>query len=34
MLLNWITPSQVERRLWGPVTTLMFLFAGVVMLSP
>ena len=22
-LANWITPSHPERRLWGPVTTLM-----------
>jgi hypothetical protein len=31
MLLNWITPSRVERRLWGPITTLMFLLAALVM---
>mgnify|MGYP003571113002 CR=1 FL=1 len=23
MLANWATPSRAERRLWGPVTTLM-----------
>ena len=22
-LANWITPSQPERRLWGPITTVM-----------
>ncbi|QDV10673.1 hypothetical protein CA51_05230 [Rosistilla oblonga] len=22
-LLNWITPSRPERRLWGPVTSIM-----------
>ena len=31
MLLNWITPSSAERRLWGPVMTVMFLLALVVM---
>ncbi|TNY47016.1 hypothetical protein FGC33_03550 [Streptococcus pyogenes] len=24
MVLNWITPSAAERRLWGPIMTLMF----------
>ncbi|MDH5301972.1 MAG: hypothetical protein OEW58_11480 [Gammaproteobacteria bacterium] len=24
-LLNWITPSRAERRLWGPVTSAMLL---------
>ena len=23
MLLNWITPSAPERRLWGPITSIM-----------
>jgi hypothetical protein len=32
-LLNWITPSRPERRLWGPVTTAMFAMALVVLLS-
>ena len=30
-LMNWITPSKVERQLWGPVTALMLILAGVVM---
>ena len=29
MVLNWITPSAVERRLWGPVMTGMFCLALV-----
>jgi len=33
MLLNWITPSRAERRLWGPVTTVMFTMALIVMVS-
>ena len=24
MILNWITPSAPERRLWAPITTLIF----------
>jgi hypothetical protein len=32
MLLNWISPSEAERQLWGPVTTLMFLLALGVMI--
>lgn len=32
-LLNWITPSRVERLLWGPVTTAMLVLAGLVALS-
>ena len=30
---NWITPSAPERRLWGPITTVMLLCAGYVALS-
>ncbi|MCB1684155.1 MAG: hypothetical protein R3E82_18640 [Pseudomonadales bacterium] len=33
MLLNWITPSGAERRLWGPVTTVMFALALGVMVA-
>lgn len=29
-LLNWITPSVPERRLWAPITTGMAICAGVV----
>ena len=29
--LNWITPSQKERLLWGPITSLMLLLATYVM---
>ncbi len=32
MGLNWATPSAVERNLWGPITSLMFLLALTVML--
>lgn len=27
MILNWITPSRIERQIWGPVTTIMAAFA-------
>lgn len=27
MVLNWITPSPVERKLWGPITTLILVLA-------
>jgi hypothetical protein len=27
MVLNWITPSAAERRLWGPIMTAMFFLA-------
>ena len=30
MVLNWITPSGAERRLWGPITTLIFALAVAV----
>ena len=32
-LLNWITPSESERRLWGPIATLMLALAVGVVLS-
>ena len=28
--LNWITPSQKEKLLWGPITSIMFLLAAYV----
>lgn len=31
LVLNLITPSAAERRLWGPVTAVMFLSALAVM---
>lgn len=27
MVLNWITPSAAERKLWGPIMTFMFVIA-------
>ena len=33
MILNWITPSKPERKLWGPVTTLMFVLAALVVIG-
>jgi hypothetical protein len=30
--LNWITPSRKERRLWGPVATVMLALAAYVMI--
>lgn len=32
MVLNWITPSAAERRLWGPVTTVMLVLAVTIVL--
>ena len=32
LILNLITPSRAERRIWGPVTAVMFLSALGVML--
>ncbi|MDD9923955.1 MAG: hypothetical protein OXQ92_17000 [Boseongicola sp.] len=29
-VLNWITPSAVERKLWGPITTVMLIVAIAV----
>lgn len=31
-LLNWITPSQLERLIWGPTTAVMLILAGLVLL--
>ena len=33
MVLNWITPSQSERSLWGPITTLMFVLVVTSLVS-
>ena len=33
MILNWVTPSQLERQLWAPITTLMFSLAAYVVLG-
>lgn len=32
-LLNWITPSRPERRLWGPITTAMLVVAASVVFT-
>ena len=32
-ILNWITPSKPERFLWAPITTIMLLLLGSVVLS-
>ena len=32
-LLNWITPSRPERRLWGPVTLVMLGLAVLLVLA-
>ena len=32
-LLNWITPSNPERRLWAPITTFMLVIAALVVLT-
>ena len=31
--LNWITPSQKERRLWGPITSVMLFSAAYVVFT-
>lgn len=30
MVLNWITPSSAERKLWGPITTVTLVLAIAV----
>jgi len=30
--LNWITPSRAERRLWGPITSVMLALAALSVL--
>ena len=30
MVLNWITPSAAERKLWAPIMTVMFVLAVAV----
>jgi len=32
-ILNWITPSTAERRLWGPTTTVMLVLAIAAVLT-
>lgn len=32
-VLNWITPSPAERRLWGPVTAAMLALAALVVIG-
>lgn len=32
-VLNWITPSPEERKLWGPIMTVMLIFAIAVVLQ-
>lgn len=32
-ILNWITPSAPERRLWAPIMTVMFVLAIAVLWS-
>ena len=32
VVLNWVTPSSAERRLWGPITSVMFALSLSVML--
>jgi hypothetical protein len=32
MALNWATPSAAERKLWGPITSVMFVLALSVVL--
>lgn len=31
-ILNWITPSRVERLVWGPVTLIMLVLVCLVMI--
>lgn len=30
VILNWSTPSKLERRIWGPITTVMLICSIVV----
>jgi len=30
--MNWLTPSPTERRLWGPITSIMWVLAVYVVL--
>ncbi len=32
-LLNWVTPSVPERKLWGPITTVMLVLATAVVIG-
>lgn len=32
-VLNWITPSPAERKIWGPITSVIFLLAAGIMLK-
>ncbi|WP_424932094.1 hypothetical protein [Amaricoccus macauensis] len=32
-VLNWITPSKPERRLWGPLTSILLALAAVVVFA-
>lgn len=32
-VLNWITPSRAERRVWAPITSLMLILASTVVFS-
>ncbi len=32
-VLNWITPSTAERKLWGPIMTVMLILAIVIVWS-
>jgi hypothetical protein len=31
-VLNWITPSRAERKLWGPITTMIVVLSASIML--
>lgn len=33
VVLNWITPSKAERKLWGPITTIMLILAATVVFA-
>jgi hypothetical protein len=32
-IMNWITPSKQERRIWGPITTLMLILVVIVLFA-
>ena len=32
-ILNWITPSKPERRLWGPLETVLLILAATVVFT-
>jgi len=32
-VMNWITPSRIERKIWGPVTTIQLICVMIIIFS-